>query len=173
MKPRNISLALLAALPSAVHAEDGWPRLNIHESITVEATPARAFEVVSRWDALQSWCPAFVSTEIRSGGTAVGSVRAIMLNNGPTFTEELLAVDQKALRYRYRIIESPLPIVDYVSTVKVLEAGGKTHVVWSSSYKRRARDKPTPEQNDAAMLSLVGGLYKACLANARKVIEGR
>jgi len=173
MKARNIILAMLAALPATTHAEDGWSRLNIQESVTVAATPARAFAVVSRWDALQSWCPAFASTEIRSGGTAVGSVRAITLANGPTFTEELLALDTKALSYRYRIVESPLPIVDYVSTVKVLEAGGQTHVVWSSSYKRRAKDNPTPEQDDAAMLKLVGGLYKACLANARKVIEGR
>ena len=87
MKPRNISLALLAALPSAVHAEDGWPRLNIHESITVEATPARAFEVVSRWDALQSWCPAFVSTEIRSGGTAVASRPAATGQSAPPVAE--------------------------------------------------------------------------------------
>jgi hypothetical protein len=173
MKARNIILAMLAALPAASHAEDGWSRLNIHESVTVAATPAQAFAVVSRWDALQSWCSAFVSTEIRSGGTAVGSVRAVTLDNGPTFTEELLALDPQALSYRYRIVESPLPIVDYVSTVKVLEAGGQTHVVWSSSYKRRVKDNPTPEQDDAAMLKLVGGLYKACLANARKVIEGR
>ena len=173
MMASRIILALITALPLAVQGEDGWPRLNIHESITVQATPEQAFAVVSRWDALQSWCPAFVSTEIRGGGTAVGSVRAVTLNDGPTFTEELLALDPKALSYRYRIIESPLPIVDYTSTVKVLEAGGQTHVVWSSSYKRRAKDNPTPEQDDAAMLKLVGGLYKACLANARKVIAGR
>ncbi len=123
------------------------------------------------WDALESWCPAFVKTEIQSGGNDIGSVRAITLKDGPTFTEELLASDSAARTYRYKIVDSPLPIIEYVSTVKVIGAGNKSSIIWVSSYKRRAEDHTNPETNDQAMLNLVGGLYKACLGNAKTVAE--
>ena len=171
MKSLKFAAAALGLVSSVAMADDGWSTLNTYESIAVNASPEQAFAVVSKWDALESWCPAFVKTEIVSGGNDVGSVRAITLKDGPTFTEELLALDKSGLSYKYKIIDSPLPIVEYVSTVRVVSAGGQTSIVWLATYKRRAKDNPTAEQNDAAMMNLVGGLYKACLGNAKKVAE--
>jgi hypothetical protein len=51
--------------------------------------------------------------------------------------------------------------------------GDYSEIVWLASYKRRAKDNPTAESDDPAMMNLVGGLYKACLGNAKKVAEGR
>lgn len=166
-----ITLALALGSTGAL-AESAWNTLNTYETISVKAPASRAWDVVSRWDALESWCPAFVKTEVQSGGNAVGSVRAITLKDGPTFTEELLALDAGS-SYKYRIIDSPLPIVDYVSTVRVLDMGDHSEIVWLASYKRRAKDNPKAEQDDPAMMSLVQGLYRACLGNAKKVAEGR
>lgn len=170
---RRLASAAFCFFATAALADDPWSTLNTYESVTVNATPAAAFAVVSKWEALESWCPAFSKTTIISGGNAVGSVREITLKDGPSFTEELLATDKAELSYKYKIIDSPLPIVDYQSTVRVVSAGGQTSIVWLSSYKRRARENPSPEQGDAAMMNLVGGLYRACLGNARKVAESR
>lgn len=172
MKAWRLGLAVLGLASSCAFAED-WSTLNTYKTISVNAPAATAWGVVSRWDALESWCPAFVSTEIQSGGNDVGSVRAITLKDGPTFTEELLALDGNARSYKYKIIESPLPIVEYVSTVRVLDMGDHSTIVWLASYKRRAKDNPTDETNDAAMMNLVGGLYDACLGNAKRVAEGK
>lgn len=171
---KTLLAAALAAAAGSALADDAWSTLNTYESVTVNAPPARAWATVNRWDALQSWCPAFEKTEIVSGGTDVGSVRAITLANGPTFTEELLALDGPGMSLRYKIIDSPLPIVEYVSGMRVVSvAKGTSEIIWYSSYKRRAKDNPGPDANDEAMQKLVGGLYKACLANAKKVAEGK
>jgi mxaD protein len=174
---RTLQTLLAVALATgagAALAEDGWSTLNTYASVTVNAPPARAWAVVSRWDALQSWCPAFEKTEIVSGGTAVGSIRALTVVKGPTFTEELLAVDPSAMTYLYKIVESPLPIVEYVSGVRVVSvAPGTSEIIWVGSYKRRAKDNPGPDANDEAMMKFIGGLYDACLGNAKKVAEAK
>ena len=163
---------LLAAGTGSAFADDAWSTLNTYETVSVNAPPERAWATINKWDALHSWCPAFVKTEIVSSGTNVGSIRAITLDKGPTFTEELLAVDPAAMTLRYKIVESPLPIVEYVSGMRVVSVGkGTSEIIWTGSYKRRAKDNPGPDANDEAMLKLVGGLYKACLANAKKVAE--
>lgn len=171
MKSWKAALAVLSLVSPGAFADHGWNTLQTVESINVNASPDATYAVVSKWDALESWCPAFVKTEIQSGGNDVGSVRAITLKDGPTFTEELLASDSAARTYRYKIIDSPLPIIEYVSTVKVIGAGNKSSIIWVASYKRRAEDHSNTETNDQAMLNLVGGLYKACLGNAKKVAE--
>jgi mxaD protein len=168
-----LAVAIATGAGTAV-AEDGWSTLNTYASVTVNAPSARAWAVVSRWDALESWCPAFEKTEIVSGGTAVGSIRAITLVKGPTFTEELLVSEPAKMTYVYKIVESPLPIVEYVSGVRVVSvADGTSDIIWVGSYKRRAKDNPGPDANDEAMMKLVGGLYNACLANAKKVAEAK
>jgi len=173
IKALQASIVALGLMSTAAMAESPWNTLNTYESIRVTAPAAKAFGVVARWDALQTWCPAFAKTEIVSGGTAVGSVRAVTLKDGPTFTEELLARDTAGRSYKYKIIESPLPIVEYVSTVRVYDMGDYSEIVWLATYKRRAQENATAESDDAAMMNLVRGLYKACLGNAKMVAEGR
>jgi hypothetical protein len=174
-RPLKLLLAaVFTAGAGSALADEGWSTLNTYETITVNAPADQAWAAINRWDALQTWCPAFEKTEIVSGGTDVGSIRAITLGNGPTFTEELLALDGAGMSLRYKIIDSPLPIVEYVSGMRVVSVTkGTSDIIWYSSYKRRAKDNPGPDANDEAMLKLVGGLYKACLANAKKVAEGK
>jgi hypothetical protein len=42
------------------------------------------------------------------------------------------------MSYEYRIIDSPLPVMNYVSTIKVLKSKGGSEVVRSSSFKAKA-----------------------------------
>jgi hypothetical protein len=168
-----LAVALATGAASTL-ADDGWSTLNTYASVRVNAPAERAWATINRWDALQSWCPAFEKTEIVSGGTDVGSIRALTVVKGPTFTEELLAVDPSAMSLRYKIVESPLPIVEYVSGMRVVSvAEGTSDIIWVGSYKRRAKDNPGPDANDEAMMKFIGGLYNACLGNAKKLAEAK
>ncbi|MBI1394345.1 MAG: hypothetical protein GC151_00070 [Betaproteobacteria bacterium] len=178
MKFWKVGLAVMGlGLASSTAFADDWSTLNSWENVEVNAPAITAWAIVSRWDALDSWCPAFVKTEIKSGGTEPGAVRAITLKDGPTFTEQLLSVDKDGTdgySYTYKIVESPLPIVDYVSKVRVIPYGDDKSVIdWQGSYKRRAKDNPTKDNDDAAVMKIVTGLYKACLANAKHMAESR
>lgn len=175
MNPQSKSLSVLAAAVLATAAvsasAQSWETLYTSESVVTTASPAKAYATVSKWEALESWCPAFVKTEITSG-SGIGSVRAITLKDGPTFTEELLWADASAMSYSYKIVESPLPLIEYRSSVKVSPVDGGSEITWSGSYKRRA-EKPTKDNDDAAVMGIVGGLYKACLGATKAMLDGK
>ncbi len=171
IKTLQASLVALALTSTAALADTPWNTLNTYEGVSVNAPAAKVWAAVANWGALQTWCPVFEKTEIVSGGTAVGSVRAITLKGGPTFTEELLANDPVVMTYKYKIIESPLPIVEYVSSVRVFDMGNRTEIAWLSSYKRRAKDNATAENDDQAVMNLLGGVYRACLGHTKTMLE--
>lgn len=167
-------VAVVAATSVAAvsaHAQ-GWETLSTVESVTTKASPASAYAAVAKWDALESWCPAFSKTVIKSG-SGVGSVREITLKDGPSFTEELLWADASTLSYSYKIVESPLPFTDYRSSIKVSPAmDGGSEITWSGTYKRRA-EKPGKDNDDVAVRGIVDGLYRACLGNAKAMLDGK
>ena len=62
---------------------------------------------------------------------------------------------------KYRITESPLPISNYVSIIKVTPAkGGGSVVAWSSTFKGKAAE-PKEGEDDASLKKLVSGAYTA------------
>ncbi|MCW5623898.1 MAG: SRPBCC family protein [Burkholderiales bacterium] len=170
---KAVALTAMAMAVPAVQAAD-WNTIHTIESVNIAASPEEAWAAVSRWNALESWCPVFVKTEITGGGAGVGSVRAITIKDGPTFTEELLLLDSDTMTYRYKIIESPLPFVDYTSTVKVRSiGGGNSQILWVGSYKRRDGDSTSPAAGDMAAEQLLTGVYKTCLSNAKKMLQAQ
>ena len=81
--------------------------------------------------------------------------------DGAKFTEELLAHDAAARSYQYRIIESPLPISNYVSKIEVQESKAGSRVVWSSSFN------VNPGASDEEMKKTIAGVYRAGLDNLK------
>ncbi|MCU0868013.1 MAG: SRPBCC family protein [Burkholderiales bacterium] len=172
VKSLSAAAAVAAALAAHPAAAQSWETLGTSQSVVTTASPAKAYAAVAKWEALESWCPAFVKTTIKSGA-GVGSVREITLKDGPSFTEELLWADASALSYSYKIVESPLPLIDYRSSIKVSPAeGGGAEITWSGTYRRRA-EKPGKDNDDTAVRGIVDGLYKACLANAKAMLDGK
>src|SRR5262249_54043023 len=104
----------------------------------------------------------------------VGAVRKLTVKDGPSFSEELLAFDDATHSYRYRIVESPLPLRDYASRISVKPgAKGGSHVTWSGSFKRKSTSDTPPEaESDEAAIKLVSGVYEGGLANLKKMLQG-
>ena len=67
--------------------------------------------------------PAIASTEVTEGrNNSKGAVRVLTTKDGAKITERLTAYSAGAMTYTYRILESPLPVTDYVSTLKVTKS---------------------------------------------------
>jgi Polyketide cyclase / dehydrase and lipid transport len=96
---------------------------------------------------------------VRGDGRTPGSVRLLITKDGGQFTEELVAFDAAARSYQYRIIESPAPVTDYVSTIQVKETQGGSTVVWSSQFNVKAGS------SEADAKKLISGVYRAGLDN--------
>lgn len=132
--------------------------LSVSEEVELAASPARTWAVIGDFRRWQNWHPAFASTDITVGtGNAKGTVRVLATRDGAKFTEELLARDAVARSYQYRIIESPLPISNYVSKVEVQESKAGSRVVWSSSFD------VNPGASDEEMKKTIAGVYRAGL----------
>jgi mxaD protein len=149
--------------------------LHVVESVEIKAPPAKVWDAIKDFDSLNKWHPGFSADTLVSGSNGhSGAVRKLTVKDGPSFTEQLLAYDQAGHTYRYKIIESPLPITDYVSKITVRsEGGGMTKVIWSGSFKRKnPADNPPEAESDAGATKLVTGVYRGGLDNLKKMFGG-
>src|SRR5919106_3935853 len=82
-----------------------------HLSVPAE----KVWELIGQFNALADWHPAFEKSELEQGG----KVRRLSLVGGGTIVERLERIDDETFRYRYSIVDSPLPVANYVSELKV------------------------------------------------------
>lgn len=147
-------MALSAAAPAAERA------VSVVETIQLPTTPIRTWDAIKDFSAWQGWHPAFATTKMVKGdGHTTGSVRVLITKDGGQFTEELVAFDAAAHSYQYRIIESPAPVTDYVSTIQVKKTTTGSTVVWSSQFNVKAGT------TEADAKKLISGVYRAGLDN--------
>jgi mxaD protein len=177
MNRRNwiIAAGLLLALPGmSWAAKPGY--LHVSESIEINATPAKVWSLVRNFNGLHTWHPAFSNAEIKSGeNNKVGAVRTLtMADGGAQFDEQLDGFSDKRRKFSYRIItDSPLPVVDYSSTmmVKSGKAKGTSVLIWKGKFKRKVADNPPAGQDDAGVKKVIIGAYQAGLQNVKKLAE--
>lgn len=155
---KAVGLGALMALSVATQAAQGT--VSVVETVQLSMTPNRAWAAVKDFSAWQGWHPAFATTKMLQGdGRTPGSVRVLITKDGGQFTEELVAFDAAARSYQYRIIESPAPVMDYVSTIQIRETQGGSTVVWSSQFNVKAGT------SEADAKKLISSVYRAGLDN--------
>jgi mxaD protein len=160
-------------LPFAALAENR-SLLVVSEVIEINAAPAKVWNFVKPFDSVSRWHPLFSVSEIVSGRDGkLGAIRALTIKDGPTFTEELLALNEQGMAFSYNVIESPLPIDRYLSTMSVKPNGrGGSIVTWVGQFSRKnPRDNPPDAESDAGAVGLITGAYQAGLQNLRKLME--
>ena len=152
---RSLGVGLLMA-GSAAGALAGT--LSVSEEVELAATPERTWSAIRDFQRWQAWHPAFPTTEItKGGGNAKGTVRVLATKDGAKFNEELLMHDAASRSYQYRIIDSPLPISGYVSTIEVRGSALGSRVVWSSNFT------VNPGASDEEIKKTIAGVYRAGL----------
>ena len=140
--------------------------LSISEKAELAVPPAKAWGAIQDFGAWQTWHPAIAGTEITEGkNNSKGAVRVLTTKDGAKITERLTAYSAGAMTYTYRILESPLPVTDYVSTLKVTKSKSGSTVTWSSKFK--AKDG-TPDDEAKKVMT---GVYRAGLDNLPNVVK--
>ncbi len=91
------------------------------------------------WNAIRSiggldrWFPVIAKCSVQ--GQGVGARRVCELANGVTLFEKVEQIDDAGRVFKYSITDSPLPIRNYLGTVKVHDAGGgKSEITWSAKF---------------------------------------
>ena len=138
----------------------GAQAASIDKSIDVKAPADKVWAMIGPFCSIKDWHPAIGQC------TESGGVRTLTTKDGKAqFVEKQTASDKKAMSYSYAIEKSPLPITNYVSTIKVIPKGAtESTVEWSSTY--------TPDKGkDQDANTAISGIYQAGLDNIQKTAK--
>jgi hypothetical protein len=162
---RSLGLAILMTC-AATGALAAGKTLSVTEKVDLAAAPSKTWDTIKDFNGWQTWHPAFASTAITKGeGNTMGTVRVLTTKDGAKFTEELVSHSAASRTYQYRIIESPLPITDYVSTLEITQSKAGSSVMWSSHFKVNAG------ASEEEMKKTISGVYRAGLDNLASVMK--
>jgi mxaD protein len=161
----GMSCAALADPPKTLH---------VAQTIVIKAPVDAVWAASKDFNGLAKWHPALEKDEILKGtNNEPGAVRSLSLKGGGTIKEQLLAFSEPTHSFKYKILESPLPVASYVSTLTVKAGKGDTSVVnWVGTFKRKnSADNPPDDQTDDAAKKVITGIYSSGLASLKKQLE--
>jgi uncharacterized protein YndB with AHSA1/START domain len=130
--------------------------VEVSREAVIDAAPGRVWQVMGAFCSISEWHPAIARCEeLKVDGQPH---RRLTTGDGAVFLEKLNDLDNDAMSYSYDIVESPLPVQGYSSTISVADEGGKAKVTWRSSFE------PKGVSGDEAG-KIIGGIYDAGLAS--------
>lgn len=169
-----LGAAALAPLAAGAH---GPSRQRVTQTVDIARPPAEVWALVRDFDALGRWHPV-VESSPATKGNEVGSVRTLTLRapGSPAFDEELTRHDDAARTYAYRIEKvdpKVLPVNTYTAFLEVKPGPNDgTTVEWRAAFYRGfLNNDPPPDQNDAAAIRAVTGVFRAGLDNLKTIAE--
>ena len=113
--------------------------VKILKSSVINAPIEDVWTKIRDFNALPDWPPAFVDSHIENNEVSdkVGCVRSFNLKNGGNIRERLLSLSDLEHLCTYTILESPLPIENYVATLQLLPVtdGNRTCIIWTAEFK--------------------------------------
>ncbi len=149
--------SLLAAVVLPVLLTTPALALEVSKSATVAAKPADLWARIGDFCAIAEWHPAVAACEEtdESGST----VRTLTLEGGGTIRERL--IETTDFGYTYEILESPLPVRNYRSTLSVSDEGDGTRIDWKGSFVAH-------DASEADARGVIEGIYQAGLDSISK-----
>ena len=112
------------------------PRVYI--SSVIDAPAAKVWEKVRDFNALPRWHPRIRDSRIENGEPSdrVGCIRDFHLQNGDRIREKLLGLSDYDMFCTYAILESPMPLTDYVATLRLTPVtdGDRTFAEWTAEF---------------------------------------
>jgi hypothetical protein len=110
----------------------------VYTSSVVNASAARVWTRVRDFNGLPNWHPAIAESRIENGEPAdkVGCIRSFSLRNGDRLREQLLGLSDYDMFCTYSILDSPMPLTNYVATLRLtpITDQDRTFIEWSAEF---------------------------------------
>ena len=110
----------------------------VYTSSVINAPAARVWERVRDFNGLPKWHPRIRDSRIEDALPAdkVGCIRHFHLQNGDMIREQLLGLSDYDMFCTYSILESPMPLEDYIATLRLtpVTEGDRTFIEWSAEF---------------------------------------
>lgn len=129
-----------------------------------DAPADTVWKYLGDFEGIGDWMPGIVKSEV--SGEGLGAIRKLFFNETTSVTETLRALDKAGRSLSYSIDEGPAPVVDYLATISVSDAGDGARVEWSATF-----DTPAGVDAEAVKPALTGA-YSGALAALKQIIAG-
>jgi hypothetical protein len=135
----------------------------IEVATEIAAPASAAWEKIGDFGGLGSWMPGIDKCDVE--GEGVGAVRSISMG-GTAVKERLERLDAGTRTLAYSIVEAPMPVNDYLATIRVSETGADScRVDWSATF-----EVPQGVPEDALAKGLEGA-YGGALRALKQQLE--
>ncbi len=131
--------------------------LEVSSAAMAPGKPKEVWDKIGSFCAIKNWHPAIAKCDKSKEGGA--TYRTLTTKDGATIKEKLLKKTDHS--YTYEIIESPLPVQNYQSTISVAADGDQTKIEWKSTFDAKGA-------SDDEAKKVIDGIYKAGLDNIAK-----
>ena len=140
-------------------------RIRVIRSAVIDAPIERVWAVLRDFNSHHQWHPAVASSQMENDldGDVVGGVRRFSLVDGAEMREQLLHHSDRDYTITYSILDSSLPLLDYVATVRLkpVTDGNQTFWHWHSQFR-------APAERASELEEIVGQqVYEAGITGMR------
>lgn len=136
----------------------------------INAPIEKVWATIRDFNALPAWHPAIADSQIENGEASdkVGCIRNFNLKDGGNIREQLLTLSDIDHTCTYSILESPMPVENYVATLRLgkITDGDRTYIEWSAEFV-------TPSDVEEDTVAFVGGgVFQGGFDALKSLLEG-
>ncbi|MEQ8396101.1 SRPBCC family protein [Thalassobaculum sp.] len=110
----------------------------VYVSSVIGAPATKVWDRVRDFNGLPKWHPRIRDSRIEDAlpSDKVGCIRNFFLQNGDNIREQLLGLSDYDMFCTYTILNSPMPITDYIATLRLtpVTEGDRCFVEWSAEF---------------------------------------
>ena len=136
--------------------------VRVSRSTVIDAPVDTVWRLLRDFNSHETWHPAIAASDIEAGqpADAVGSVRAFRLDDGSELREQLIALSDRDHELTYCLLEAPIPLVDYVATMRLkpVTDGDRALLIWESRFR------PPADRAEALIRLVAEGIYESGFA---------
>jgi len=117
----------------------------VFTSAVINAHIDKVWMKIRDFNAMPNWHPGIANSYIENGEPSdkVGCIRNFNLKEGGNIREKLLVLSDLDYLFSYSILESPMPLTNYVATVqlKPITDGDRTYAEWTAIFDCDPQDE--------------------------------
>lgn len=142
----------------------------VYTSSVINASATRVWARVRDFNGLSSWHPAIAESRIENGEPAdkVGCIRNFSLRNGDRLREQLLGLSDFDMFCTYSILDSPMPLTNYVATLRLtpITDHDRTFIEWSADFDC------APDKEGELVSNIGGGVFQGGFDALKRAFGG-
>lgn len=142
----------------------------VYTSSVINASAARVWARVRDFNGLSNWHPAIAESRIENGEPAdkVGCIRNFTLRNGDRLREQLLGLSDFDMFCTYSILDSPMPLTNYVATLRLtpITDHDRTFIEWSADFDC------APDRESELLSNIGGGVFQGGFDALKRAFGG-